>query len=184
MVARHATIGELIQPEDEQPAFIVSDITELWVNASLYERDLSRVHEGQRAVVTTPAYPGRSFAGRVSLISTALEEQTRTAKARIVVKNPDLRLKPEMFANIKIALGSRPTLAIPSSAVMQEKGETFVFTKQSDTTFERRPVQVGAPAGGFVPVESGLKAGETVVTDGAFTLKAELLKESFGEHEH
>lgn len=184
VIARHATIGELIQPEEEQPAFVVSDISELWVNASLYERDLALVHEGQRAVVTTPAYPGRSFSGRVSLISTMLEEQTRTAKARIVVDNRDLRLKPEMFANIKIAVGNRPTLAIPSSAVMQEKGETFVFVKESDTRFERRPVQVGAPTGGLVPVETGLKEGETVVSDGAFTLKAELLKESFGEHEH
>lgn len=184
VLAKHVTLGEMIRPEAEEPAFTITDISKLWVNASLYERDIARVHEGQRATVTTPAYPGRTFDGRVQLVSTGLDEQSRTAKARIVVNNPDLRLKPEMFANIQIAMGSRPTLAVPSSAVMQDKGETFAFVKKDETTFERKPVKVGAPVGGFVPVESGLSAGEEVVSSGAFTLKSELMKESFGEHEH
>jgi cobalt-zinc-cadmium efflux system membrane fusion protein len=184
VVARHVTLGEMIRPDAEEPAYTVSDMSTLWLHAHLYERDLARVQEGQSATLTTPAYPGRSFKGRVTLISTALERDTRTAQARITVANPDGRLKPQMFANVRIDVGTRQVLAIPQSALVQDKQETFVFVQEGADEFEKRAIKVGPLAGGVYPVESGLTAGEAIVVEGGFTLKSELMKESFGEHHH
>lgn len=181
---RHLTLGETVEAGGQEPAFVILDTSDLWVHANLYEKDLARVHVGQAAEVTTPAYPGRTFRGKVTLVSPVLDPETRTAQARIAVANPDGRLKPEMFATVALHAGSIRAIAVPAQAVMQDKGATYVFVQTGETTFERRDVEVGPKAGGFVPVRSGLQAGDRVVTEGAFVLKAELLKESFGEHEH
>lgn len=184
VIARHLTLGEVLEPSAEQPAFTVSDISELWVNATLYERDLARVHQGQAATVTTPAYPGKVYRGRVSVISTGLAKETRTATARIVVANPDGWLKPDMAADVRIEVGSQSTLAVPSTALVKDKEDTFVFVRTGPESFERRPVDVGDPVGGLVPVRSGVKVGDEVVVKGGFSLKSELSKEEFGEHGH
>lgn len=181
---RHLTLGETVEAGGAESAFVIVDTQELWVNANLYEKDLARVQVGQVAEVTTPAYPGRAFRGRVSLISPVLDPETRTAQARIVVANPEGLLKPEMFANAFFRIGARRALAVPARAVMQDKGETYVFVQKGETSFEKRNVALGPVHSALVPVTSGLQEGERVVSDGAFTLKAELLKESFGEHEH
>lgn len=184
VLQRHLTLGEVVEPGAPQPAFVLTNVEELWVNATLYEKDLALVREGQPATVTTPAYPSERYQGRVSVISTALEKETRTATARVVVANPQGKLKPDMFANVSIDVGSRQALAIPESALVQDKGETYVFVRTGPTTFERREVALDEKVGGYYPVRSGLAAGEPVVTKGAFNLKAELTKESFGGHGH
>lgn len=181
---KHLTLGQTLEPGAADPAFVIVDTSSLWVNANLYEKDLAQVREGHVAEVSTPAYPGRRFRGRVALISPTLDKETRTAKARIVVANPERLLRPEMFATVRLQTGARQAVAIPASAVMQDQSESYVFVQQGETTFEKRPVELEAKSGELVPVRAGLAAGERVVTTGAFTLKAELLKESFGEHEH
>jgi cobalt-zinc-cadmium efflux system membrane fusion protein len=183
VTAKNVTIGEVLQPEAAEPSFRLTDTSVLWVNASLYEKDLGRVREGQSAVVTTNAYGGATYSGRVTRISTALDPATRTAKARVVVANPNGRLKPEMFVSVKLNVGSRQALAIPAAAVLQEKGERFAFVQEGAGTFEKRPLELGDKAGNYFPVLSGIKAGDQVVVAGGFTLKSELLKESFGEEE-
>lgn len=185
IVSRHLTLGEMLEPTGAEPAYTVFDTRELWVNANLYERDLARVSEGQPATVTTLAYPGQRYVGRVSWISAALTRDTRTAQARVVVANGDRRLKPEMFATVRIELGTIQHLAIPVVALLQERQARFVFVRPNlkDTRFVRRDVQVGEATEGFYPVYAGLVAGEQVVAQGSFTLKAELLKDTFGEHE-
>ena len=183
VVMRHLTLGEVLEPGAAQPAFTLTDVSELWVNANLFEKDLALVKEGQPATVTTPAYPGKSYRGRVSLISTALDPETRTAKARIAVTNTDRKLKPQMFATARIAIGDHAALAIPAEAKVQDQSETFVFVRKGPESFEKRPVQLGLKAGEFYPVTSGLNPGEDIVVKGAFTLKSELVKESLG-HDH
>jgi cobalt-zinc-cadmium efflux system membrane fusion protein len=184
VVTRHLTIGELLRPEAEQPAFSLSDVSELWVDAAVFEKDLANVHAGQPATITTPAYPGKTYRGRVSLVSTALEKASRTATARVVVPNPDGRLKADMTATVRIAVGERPALAVPAGAIVRDKEEAFVFVREDATRFRKRPVEAGTAVDGWVPIARGLKAGEQVVEKGSFTLKAELTKDSFGEHEH
>jgi cobalt-zinc-cadmium efflux system membrane fusion protein len=181
VIAKHITLGETLAPDAAEPAFLLSDNSALWVDATLYERDLARVHEGQAVQVSTPAYPGRTYPGRVSLISTVMDQVTRTAKARVVVANADGRLKPEMFANVRIETGTQQVLALPQRSVLREKEEVFVLVQTDPETFKRRPVKLGAVSGGAVEVKEGLQAGEKVAVDGAFTLKSELLKASFGE---
>jgi cobalt-zinc-cadmium efflux system membrane fusion protein len=183
ITAKHATLGERLAPDAPEPAFVLADHRELWVNANLYERDLAKVHVGQDAAVTTPAYPGRTYQGRVSLISTAMDKDTRTATARVVVANADGRLKPEMFATIAIGLGHQQALAVPASAVMRLKNEIFTFVQKGPDQFEKRDVTVGPPADGYCRVLTGLAAGEKVAVDGGVTLKAEWLKSSFGGEE-
>ncbi len=184
MVARHVTLGERLDPESHDPAFTLWDTTEVWVEATLYERDLTKVRQGQSAVISVAALGGRSYKGRVHLIGTTLDRETRTAKARIAVGNSDRRLKPGMFAAVRIAVGRQKALAIAQSAVMREKEDIFVFVRESAGRFQKRPVRISAKTGDQAVVLSGLEAGDQVVVAGAFVLKSELLKEQFGEHDH
>lgn len=184
VIERHLTVGEMVRPEDKQPAFTLSDVSELWVDATIFEKDLARVRAGQPATVTTPAYPGQRYHGKVSLVSTVLAKSTRSATARVVVPNPDGRLKPDMTATIHIAVGENTALAVPVAALVRDKDETYVFVRTGPTAFARRDVEAGPAVAGWVPIAKGLAAGEPVVVKGSFTLKAELTKESFGEHAH
>lgn len=184
VLTRHLTIGELLRPEAEQPAFTISDVSELWVDATIFEKDLAKVRVGQTAIVSTPAYPGVSHTGRVSLVSTSLEKTSRTATARVVVPNPDGRLKPEMTASIRIRVGETRTLAIPTAAVLRDDARTYVFVREAPTRFRLRDVKVGDAVDGWVPVLEGLTAGTPVVGRGSFSLKAELNKDAGGGHGH
>lgn len=184
VLERHLTVGEMVLPEASQSAFRLSNVADLWVDATVFEKDLGRVRVGQATEVTTLAYPGQTHRGRVSLVSTALDEKNRTARARIVVPNPLGHLRPGMTATVRIAVGERLALAVPVGAIVRDQAQTYVFVRERDTRFERRAVGVGAPVGGWVPVATGLKAGDWVVVKGSFTLKAELNRASFGEHAH
>lgn len=183
IVSRHITVGEMLEVNAAEPAFTLSDMSVLWVDADIYEKDLARVKEGQVAVVTTAAYPGRFFKGHVTRISATLDKQTRTASARIEVANPDGRLKPGMFANVRIDTGRTRVLAVPWEAVQQEGKQTIVFVPQGADRFEERKVELGPQLAGFYPVRSGLKAGEAVVTRGSFELRSQARKGTFGEED-
>lgn len=184
VVAKALTLGEMLSPDMKEHAFTVSDTSDLWVDATLYEKDMPQVSVGQAADVTASVYPGKTYRGRVALISPELNKETRTARARIVVPNPSAKLKPEMFASVRIAVSKQEMLALPQSALIQEKEATFAFVQTGPETFEKRPIKLGGKASAYYPVLSGLTPGEKVVTEGSFTLKAESVKESFGEHEH
>lgn len=184
VVAGHLTLGERLDPQSAEPAFTLWDTSELWVDAVLYERDLARLGPSRPASVTVAALPGKTYRGRVAQIDPTLDRQTRTAKARIAVANPDGLLKPGMFANVSLAVGRQRTLAVPAAAVQRDKDQVFVFVRTAPDAFERRPVRTGTVSGGYVPTLAGLEEGDEVVVAGAFTLKSELLKERFGEHDH
>lgn len=184
VTARHLTLGEMVEPKAESSAFVVLNTSQLWANANLYERDLAKVKVGQSATVTVTAFPDKTFQGRVSLISPELDPKTRTAHARIVVQNAGDMLKPKMFATARIATGTQQSLAVPASAIQQDKEKSFVFVQTGPETFERREVELGSKGGTLVPIHAGLQPGDKVVSEGAFTLKSEALKESFGEHGH
>ena len=184
IVQKHVTLGEMVEPTETQPAYVISDPSTLWVGANLYERDLGRVKPGQQAIVTTPAYPGKVYYGRVSLISTTLDKDTRTARARVAVANADRALKPGMFASIGLVVGRELALVVPVSAVLLDRQQAFVFVLAAPERFERREVTLDPPVGGVHVVRAGLKGGEQVVAAGAFMLKSELMKEGFGGHAH
>lgn len=171
--------GEVVETDRE--LFTIADLSTVWVQADVYEKDLAAIHKGQEVKVFVDAYPGETFVGKITYVSDFLDPKTRTAKVRCEVPNRDGRLKLEMFATIQIPTPKgQEVVVIPTSAVQQIDNQPVVFVRISDTQFQRREVQLGAQSDGWVEVKSGVKTGEVVVTQGSFYLKSTLLREQIG----
>jgi len=172
--------GEVVEPEQE--LFTVTDLSQVWVLADIYEKDIAKVRAGTDAVVRVDAYPDRRFNGRVTYIADLIDPRTRSAKARVVVANADAALKLDMFARVSLPTAdARDALVVPVAAVQTIDNQPVVFVKVGDTRFERRPVELGATAGDVVEVRSGVTAGDAVVGPGSFHLKTALLRERIGD---
>nr|WP_288119587.1 efflux RND transporter periplasmic adaptor subunit [Thiomonas sp.] len=179
VIEKKAVLGELA-PVD-QSLFTVADLSVLWIEANLFEKDLARVRPGAQARITVSAYPGEVFKGHLTYISSVVDRESRTVKARVEVPNPDGRLKPEMFATAAIHTGSSvKALLLPEDAVLLLQGQPTVFVAESGG-FEPRAVEVGERAQGYAVLKSGVAAGESVVVSGAYALKARLLKSQIGD---
>lgn len=179
IIEKMAVFGEYAQAY--KPLFTVADLNSLWLETDLYERDLSSVAVGASATVAVAAYPNERFTGTVTYISSTLDSQTRTVKARIEIANADRRLKPGMFADALIdKAGRRPVLRIPETALVLLNGQMTAFVAAGDG-YEPRPVETGQRAAGQVVVKSGLEPGDEVVVAGAYALKARLLKSQIGD---
>ena len=171
-------LGEYAQPY--QAMFTIADLSSVWIEVDIYERDLSAVAVGAQATATVAAYPGERFAGKVTYISSLLDRETRTAKARVELSNPDGRLKPGMFADVLIDTPTKTeAIRLPDTALVLLQGQMTAFVG-GEEGFEARPVETGERAGGMVTIRSGLDPGERVVTAGAYALKARLLKSQIG----
>ncbi|MGH6628313.1 MAG: efflux RND transporter periplasmic adaptor subunit, partial [Burkholderiales bacterium] len=151
--------GEVVEPGME--LFSVTDLSGVWVQAEVYEKDLGRIHVGQSAYISVDTYPGEKFSGKVAYISDILDPQTRTAKVRCVVPNKDLRLKLDMFASVDVPTTfSRRTVAVPAGAIQQMEAKTVVFVRQSEQKFEAREVKTGNVVNGQTEIVAGLAEGE------------------------
>lgn len=169
----HAAPGEVITPGRE--LFVVADLSRVWIQGDVYQRDIAKIRVGQNALVTIDTYPGETFTGRVTYVSNVLDPDTRTAKVRCEVPNRDGRLKVQMFARVALPVSmTRDTLVIPSRAVQDIDGVPTVFVRVDEERFETRAVRVGPAIGELVEVLEGLKPAERVVTDGALMLKSRL----------
>lgn len=179
VIEKRAVLGELA-PID-QSLFTVADMSTLWIESDLFEKDLGRIKTGAQAVVTIAAYPGETFKGRLTYISSTMDKETRTVKARVEVPNHDGKLKPEMFATVAIGTGgSAKALSVPEDAVLLLQGQPTVFVAERGG-FEPRAVEAGERAQGYAVLKSGVAAGESVVVRGAYALKARLLKSQIGD---
>jgi cobalt-zinc-cadmium efflux system membrane fusion protein len=166
-----ASPGDFI--DEGKAVFNVADLSRVWVQAEVYEKDLGRIRIGQNASITVDTYPNESFEGKVTYLSDVLDPQTRTARVRCEVANHDLRLKTDMFANVQLPTKfSKQAIAVPSSALQEVEGKNVVFIRHSATQFEKREVEKGVTVNNFTEIVSGLKPGEPVVTQGAFHLKS------------
>ncbi|MBN1588522.1 MAG: efflux RND transporter periplasmic adaptor subunit [Pirellulales bacterium] len=155
----------------------IIDITMLWVDAELYEKDIAKVRIGQKVDIIVPAYPDRVFHGTLSYIADVVHPETRTITVRAEVGNKDQRLKPGMFANVIIHLnGDCQSLTVPVSAVLEEGDQRFVFVRR-DSRFVRLEVKTGAIEGGYQQILKGLRSGEEVVIQGNQILKSKLQEE-------
>lgn len=183
VIEKKARIGELARPDD--PVFTVANLSVLWIEADIVEKDLARVRQGAEAKVSVTAYPNTSFAGKVTYLGAVMDKETRTVRARIEVPNPKGELKPEMFATATIATDSnRKVLALPESAVTLIQGLPTVFIEEGEG-FEARSIEIAERVGNRVFVKSGIKSGELVVVEGVYALKARQLKSQIGEgHAH
>jgi Cu(I)/Ag(I) efflux system membrane fusion protein len=160
--------------------FKIADTRTLWVKISLAERDLAVLRPGAAARVFVGIFPGREFAGKLTMIAAELDAETRTVGGRVEIANPGLELKPGMFAVVRIdPLEKVQVLAVPGEALCRIDGATFVFVPVGKDHYEKRAVTSGRVFNGQVEIVSGLRAGEQVVSKGSLTLKAELLKSRF-----
>ena len=185
VVARSASVGQWVEPSAN--LIEVMNVEELWLLASVYERDVRHVEAGQPVLVEVRAYPEETFPGTIVLVEATLDESSRSVAIRVVLSNADGRLKPGMFATARItgthAHAPESLLAIPTAAVQEVDGHTSVFVRDGDGGFTLLRVHLGEQAGQFVEVLNGLSVGDEVVVSGSFVLKGHLLRSSLGEDE-
>ena len=183
VIEKSAVIGELAQVD--KSLFTVADLSTVWIEANLYEKDLARVHVGGDAVVTVSAYPEARFSGKLAYVSAVVDRESRTVKARIEVPNKDGRLKPEMFASAVVQGEEQGrAIAVPTGAVVLIDNRSVVFVKEADG-YEVRPVELGEAVAGRQVVKAGLHAGEEVVVAGTYVLKSQQQKSKIGAgHAH
>jgi membrane fusion protein, copper/silver efflux system len=154
--------------------FRIADHQLVWVVLDIAERDLSQVSVGIKVTIRPRALVGRTFAGEVALIYPHLMAQTRTARIRIEVPNPDEALRPEMYVDAEIETGTpEPVLAVPESAILDSGTRQAVLIDKGDGRFEPREVKLGRRGGGHVEIVDGLFEGEAVVTSANFLIDAE-----------
>ena len=156
-----------------QVLYKIAPLDPAWVLASVYQVDLPLLKVGMLATLANPYLDERSRHGRVSFISPALQAETRTGQVRVEVPNPRGDLKPGMFVNVELAVALGKRLAVPESAVLPTGDRRVVFVDLGNGRLEPRDVQLGARAGDYFEVLSGLKPGEVVVTSGNFLVAAE-----------
>jgi membrane fusion protein, heavy metal efflux system len=178
------SLGEQVTPGEE--IIEVTNLETVWVEAPIPERDLSRLSGRLAAVFTTTAYPGREFRGTVVDISPIIDEHTRAAKVIFQLPNAGRALRIGMQADVRLDAGEQVNaVTIPKEAVLDHEGKKIVYVLLAGEEFERREVTLGDELGGKVAVLSGLKAGERVVTQGAYQLKLQEMRPAdAGAHTH
>jgi cobalt-zinc-cadmium efflux system membrane fusion protein len=165
------------------PLFVVSDLSNLWALAEIDETALPHVKTGTPVDVRVAAYPAETFGGTITWVADTVNPKTRRITVRCALPNPAGRLKPDMYATVMLGEGEpRPMLVVPSQAVQDIGGKPVVFVETAKGRYERRDVTVGADVGGQLEIKTGLRAGDRIVTVGAFLLKSELLKSSTPEN--
>jgi cobalt-zinc-cadmium efflux system membrane fusion protein len=181
VIERTAVIGQMLDPAT--PAFRIGNLSTLWLTVHAFERDAVRIRQGVSARLSFPALPGQDFEGTVTMVGQHVERESRTVPVRIDVKNRGNVLRPGMSATATLPVGDTgaATLTVPVASVQRVRNEWCVFLPKDANHFEIRRIGRGRDFGGEVEVLSGLRAGETIVVDGAFLLKAQAEK---GEADH
>jgi cobalt-zinc-cadmium efflux system membrane fusion protein len=182
VLERTLALGQTADPS--KPLFRIGDLATLWLTVHAFERDAVRLSKGAPARITFAAIPGRTFQGTVALIGQSVDPDSRTVAVRIDLPNRDGTLRPGMSATAWLPVGEQGLLlAVPAAAVQRVRDRWCVFIPRDDRTFEIRPVGRGRDIAGEVEILSGVRAGEPIVVDGAFLLKAEV-ERTAGEGEH
>ncbi|MGL4263668.1 MAG: efflux RND transporter periplasmic adaptor subunit [Afipia sp.] len=172
VLERNAIEGMRAQPGDV--LFRVADTSVVWAMIDIAERDLGTLAVGQPVTVKARSFPGRELAGKISVIYPQVNRETRTARVRIELSNPDGALLPDMYVDAEINTGSpEPVLAIPDSAVLDTGTKQAVFIDKGQGRFEPRDVVLGHRGDGYVEVREGVTEGEPVVVSANFLIDAE-----------
>ncbi len=168
---KQAIKGKRVMPGET--LYRLADLSSVWVEADFYEGEAAAIAVGSRGDITLDAYPGETFAGRVSYVYPYVDEATRTVRVRLALGNPRGRLKPGMFASVSMALPSRPALLVPRDAVVDSGTRRIVFVAQGDGYFEPRDVTIGRRLEDRIEVLEGLTAGEAVAAAATFFIDSE-----------
>jgi membrane fusion protein, heavy metal efflux system len=184
IIEKHAVAGERVETGSDM--MLLSDLKTLWVWADIYEQDLPLLIEAGKqgptpAEVFVRAFPDRVFQASIDYIGATMDEGTRTVKVRATVENPDRLLRPGMFCEIHMEVsGTEEVPAIPRAALLSNEGQDFVFKHWKEDYFVARPVKKGREFSGGVEILEGLSPGDTIVSDGAFLLKSDILRSKLG----
>lgn len=183
VVERNVMLGQIVGPDDD--LFTVADLRTLWLVLDIYDRDLARVRDGLPVEVEAAAFPGTSFRGTLTHVGQVVDSLTRTVKARVVVANPGNRLRPGMFVTALVrGVDAGAAVAVPQASVHRIEDRTVVFVPLGQGRYALRDVVTSGSVGdALVTVVRGLAPGDSVVSEGSFYLKSELLKQSFGGDE-
>ncbi len=183
VIHRNVRAGEVV--ETMQKLFALADLSTVWVLADVPEKDIGFVQyrgdDSGLVEVQVSAYPGQFFRGKVVYRGDVLDAATRTMRVRVEVSNSDGRLKPEMYATVRVVSKPEPdAITIPKAAVQQDHGESIVFVRVNEQEFGRRIVHIAEQNDKHVHVLDGLTEGEEVVVVGAYMLKSELARQQEG----
>jgi len=168
VVERNANIGATVGTDAS--VFKIIDISRVWVDANVFEKDLPRVRVGQGVKLTVTAFPGTTFSGKVIFINSVVDPDSRTVKVRTEVPNADGRLKPDMFANVEVITDTKSaSVSVPQSSVLDDGGKKVVFVADGKT-YKQKQVQVGIQTGDRIEIVDGLNPGDRVVVKGNYLL--------------
>lgn len=168
--------GEMQRSLDSATAIAtIANLDTVWIVGDVFEKDLAMLRSGRTVDIIVPAYPDLKFTGRIDNVSDALDPTTHTLKLRVVLPNPKLLLKPDMFATIRIAGAAHATFIVPDTAVLHEADKTFIFIEDSSGKFDQRAVTVGRTLDSGtvknIEVVDGLHDGDKIVTTGGALLR-------------
>jgi cobalt-zinc-cadmium efflux system membrane fusion protein len=185
IITQNISAGKIV--EATESLYTIADLSNLWVWCDVYEKDLAVIHEqlsknGKlQAVAEVRAFVGSEFQGVVDLVDNLVDEHTRTVKIRVQVKNPEKKLRPGMFAEVKVVISEQGNMnVVPRNAVMSDAEEKFVFEHWKEDLWVRKDVIIGSMYGDYAEILSGVPMGATIVTSGAFMLKSDVLREKMG----
>ncbi|MEE9187027.1 MAG: efflux RND transporter periplasmic adaptor subunit, partial [Bacteroidota bacterium] len=153
--------------------YTIADLASVWVYADIYEFELPLVRDEQKALITLSYDPGAMYVGKVDYIYPTLDKKARTAKIRVVVPNPNMKLLPNMYANVEIKIDMGIQLTVAETSVLDTGARQLVFVDRGNGRFEPREVKVGSKVGRRYTVLHGLQPGEVVVKSGNFLIDAE-----------
>jgi membrane fusion protein, heavy metal efflux system len=177
VLRRNAVVGQPITTDDVLAT--IADLSEVWFLGRVFEKDLANVRVGAKAEIELNAFPKRRFEGTVEYVGHEIDPVARTVTARVRLSNPEGMLRVGLFGNARVALGvgaTEPVLVVARDALVEVAGKPVVFVREPDGDFELHEVVTGRSALGKVAIASGLREGEQVVVEGAFTLKSAVLK--------
>ncbi|HEX6769968.1 MAG TPA: efflux RND transporter periplasmic adaptor subunit, partial [Candidatus Binatia bacterium] len=179
VIKKDAFEGMKVMPDKE--LYTITDLSTVWVTADIYEFDLANVRLGQRATIALSYFPGQTFSGKVAWISPVVEEKTRTTKVRLEFANRELKLKPEMYANVEIEVDGGKKLAIPDEAVLDSGIRKIVFVDKGEGRYAPAEVKLGGKFDNYYEILSGLSPGERIIASASFLLDSESrLSEAMG----
>ncbi|WP_416193162.1 divalent metal ion exporter adaptor subunit IhpB [Nitrobacter sp. TKz-YC01] len=179
VIDRQISLGEYAS--EQKPSFVVADLSTIWVDLSIYRQDLSRVKTGDQVLIDPDDGAGE-IKGTISYVAPVGASDTQTALARVVLPNPNGRLRPGLFVTARLVLAQRKVpVAVNTGAIQTLENKTVVFVREDDDKLEARPVELGDSDQNSVEIRAGISAGEKYVAKNSFVVKAEMGK---GEAEH
>ncbi len=179
IIDRKVSQGQVLEPADL--AYTIANLNQIWVVGEVPERYSADMYREKIVTVTIPALAGEERKTQLSYVADTVTPQTRTLRVRAVLDNSDGRLKPDMLATLIIEGKAKKRLAIPETAIVREDNSDKVFVQVGQGQFELVSVKLGEEENGLRPVESGLKQGQEIVSDGVFYLNADRLLKQQGE---